>query len=107
MAKTRLHPKLFGAKAADRVGTICVRLRFRFGNWLRPWPGMTARAIEESEMNRRVFLAGAALVVGALVASDAALAAPSLPIPEKLLLNEEIENVWWYRCRRVWRRRWW
>ena len=70
---------------------------------------MTARAIEESEMNRRVFLAGAALVVGALVASDAALAAPSLPIPEKLLLNEEIENVWWYRWRRrrVWRRRWW
>ena len=60
-------------------------------------------------MNRRVFLAGVGLAAGALVASDAAFAAPSLPIPEKLLLNEEIENVWWYRWRRrrVWRRRWW
>ena len=59
-------------------------------------------------MNRRSFLFGAGLVVGALATSSAALAMPSLPVPEKLTLNEEIENVWWYRWRRrrAWRRRW-
>jgi hypothetical protein len=48
-------------------------------------------------------------VAGALATSGAALALPSLPIPEKLILNEEIENVWWYRWRaprRRWRCRW-
>ena len=70
---------------------------------------MSGLAIEESEMNRRVFLAGVGLAVGALVASDAASPRRACRIPEKLLLNEEIENVWWYRWRRrrVWRRRWW
>ncbi|MGA9599079.1 MAG: twin-arginine translocation signal domain-containing protein [Methylocystis sp.] len=61
-------------------------------------------------MNRRSFLTGAGLVAGALATSGAALALPSLPIPEKLILNEEIENVWWYRWRaprrRGWRCRW-
>jgi len=60
-------------------------------------------------MNRRSFLTGAGLVAGALATSGAALALPSLPIPEKLILNEEIENVWWYRWRaprRRWRCRW-
>ena len=50
-------------------------------------------------------MTGAGLVIGALAASGAALAAPSLPLPEKLVLNEEIENVWWYRWRPR-RRRW-
>ena len=44
-------------------------------------------------------MTGAGLVAGALATSGAALALPSLPIPEKLILNEEIENVWWYRWR--------
>jgi hypothetical protein len=59
-------------------------------------------------MNRRFFLTGAGLAAATLATTGAALAAPSLPLPEKLLLNEEIENVWWYRWRRrrVWRRRW-
>jgi hypothetical protein len=51
-------------------------------------------------------MTGAGLVVGALATSGAALAAPSLPLPEKLILNEEIENVWWYRWRARRRRRW-
>jgi len=56
-------------------------------------------------MNRRSFLTGVGLVAGALATSGAALALPSLPIPEKLILNEEIENVWWYRWRAPRRRR--
>ena len=56
-------------------------------------------------MNRRSFLTGAGLVVGALATSVPALALPSQPLREKLLLNEEIENVWWYRWRPR-RRRW-
>ena len=57
-------------------------------------------------MNRRAFLTGAGLVAGALATSGAALALPSQPLPEKLILNEEIENVWWYRWRRRRWRRW-